>query len=149
MVSRGSLKVAQGNNTCFAEFQITFWLALPSWFRKLSCFFRLPTYNFVDFQRHLLPRLQKYQRIASWEGMARENKTQINETKRNETEREKLRREIKLQREQIQSGEMDEEDYTKLKRAELQKLCKAYKLKATGKVSIGEKAATATNDWPV
>ena len=30
------LKVAYGNKTCFAEFQMTFWLALPSWFRKLS-----------------------------------------------------------------------------------------------------------------
>eukprot|EP00112_Aurelia_sp_Birch-Aquarium-sp1_P017276 Seg399.5 transcript_id=Seg399.5/GoldUCD/mRNA.D3Y31 product="hypothetical protein" protein_id=Seg399.5/GoldUCD/D3Y31 len=34
----------------------------------------------------------------------------------------------------MKSGKMDgEEDYTKLKRTELQKLCKAYKLKATGK----------------
>lgn len=39
----------------------------------------------------------------------------------------------------MKSGKMDgEEDYTKLKRTELQKLCKAYKLKATGKVSIVE-----------
>ena len=30
------LKVAYGNQTCFAEFQMTFWLVLPSWFRKLS-----------------------------------------------------------------------------------------------------------------
>ena len=29
-------KVACGNKTCFVEFQMTFWLALPSWFRKLS-----------------------------------------------------------------------------------------------------------------
>ena len=31
-----SLKVAYGNNASFAEYQTTFWLALPSWFRKLS-----------------------------------------------------------------------------------------------------------------
>ena len=30
------LKVAYGNNTSFAEYQMTFWLALPSWIRKLS-----------------------------------------------------------------------------------------------------------------
>ena len=30
------LKVAYGSKTCFPEFQMTFWLALPSWFRKLS-----------------------------------------------------------------------------------------------------------------
>ena len=29
-------KVACGNRTWFAEFQKTFWLALPSWFHKLS-----------------------------------------------------------------------------------------------------------------
>ena len=29
-------KVAYGNKTFFEEFQKTFWLALPSWFRKLS-----------------------------------------------------------------------------------------------------------------
>ena len=30
------LKVAYGNNASIAEYQTTFWLALPSWFRKLS-----------------------------------------------------------------------------------------------------------------
>ena len=30
------LKVAYGNMTCFAEFQMKFWLVLLSWFRKLS-----------------------------------------------------------------------------------------------------------------
>ena len=28
--------VAYGNNASFAEFQMKFWLVLPSWFRKLS-----------------------------------------------------------------------------------------------------------------
>ena len=30
------LEVAYGNNTCFAEYQVIFWLALPSWFRYVS-----------------------------------------------------------------------------------------------------------------
>ena len=30
------LHVAYGNKICVAEFQMKFWLALPSWFRKLS-----------------------------------------------------------------------------------------------------------------
>ena len=30
------LEVAYGNNTCFAEYQMTSWLALPSWFREVS-----------------------------------------------------------------------------------------------------------------
>ena len=32
----GLLKVAYGNNASFAENQTTFWVALPSWFRKHS-----------------------------------------------------------------------------------------------------------------
>ena len=38
-LSDDMLKVAYGNNTSFAEYQLTFWLALPSWFRKLSSVF--------------------------------------------------------------------------------------------------------------
>ena len=34
------LKVAYGNKTSFAEFQMTFWLALPSWFRKVSIIYQ-------------------------------------------------------------------------------------------------------------
>ena len=30
------LKIAYGNKTYFAKYQVTFWLALPSWLRKLS-----------------------------------------------------------------------------------------------------------------
>ena len=29
------LKVGYGNNNCFAEYQMTFWLPLPSWFCKV------------------------------------------------------------------------------------------------------------------
>ena len=45
------LKVAYGNNTSFAEYYMTFWLALQSCFRKLSiqqkvdrflCLFQVP-----------------------------------------------------------------------------------------------------------
>ena len=39
-----ALKVAYGNNASFVEYQMMLWMALPSWFRKLS---------FISFKRGL------------------------------------------------------------------------------------------------